>query len=126
MKGDIVLLMTHHPFVGEWLRDEGDLKARLTARATVHLSGHVHQSSASATHDVAGLRTNHIEAGAVHMDGRATTHEYSICSLVERDGRRWLQQWPYRWSQSNARFELNTSRLPPSGGAPAELDLGPC
>lgn len=123
---DVVLLLTHHPFSNRWLRDEQALRPRLKARCLIHLSGHVHDALTTAQHSTSGQKWQSVAAGAVHQDGRETSHQYSICSIVERDGQRVLQQWPFRWSASNARFELDTSLLDQNATPPGELSLGPC
>lgn len=108
-RGDVVVMMSHHPFT--WLTD-GDkayLESRADNYAHIHLHGHIHMAENSLTRHANGLGRVSIIAGAVHgdqpqqADDSPVPHRYSIAALVQKpDGsielRIHLRKWIGRWT----------------------------
>ncbi len=108
---EVVIVLSHHPFVGDWLRDQYDAHAWTASRAHIHLSGHVHEAGSVWVRSGGGGAFVHVAAGAVHgeaiQEGQYAQHGYSFGALVEVDGAIELHLRPRRWSPPNAEFRLD-------------------
>lgn len=78
LDADIVILMSHHPFDGGWLKDENNVKATFGKSMILHLSGHIHDAKASVYQDTTGRVRRTIAAGAVHRAGRDRTPVFDL------------------------------------------------
>jgi len=105
---EVVVVMSHHPFVEGWLRDEKDARAWTRSKAHVHLSGHVHEAANERTRSGAGGDFVHVAAGAAHgeamPEGFAAQHGYSFGALVAEGSGVALRVWPRRWSEQGKAF----------------------
>ena len=113
--GDVTVVLSHHPFMDGWLRDESDAKGWLRQKADVHLCGHVHSADSEALRNGGGGELVTVVAGAAHMDAdqaATTSHGYNVASLLRApDGRLLLRVWPRRWS-NKMDFRLDTDNVP--------------
>ncbi len=126
--GEVVLVMTHHPFIGGWLTDESGADNWVRSRAHVHLCGHVHDPESQAL--LRGGATHgfvRIVAGAVHEERRRkrdpARHGYNVAAIVAcADGRIRLRVWSRRWADKQKAFRLDLEDSRP-GNQFAEHDL---
>mgnify|MGYP001157978278 FL=1 len=108
--GEIVMMLSHHPF--SWLAadDEKYLENRADNEVHIHLHGHVHQAANFGIRHGNGLGRITIVAGAVHGDRPNSPHEtpvahrYSIAALVEKPDtsvelRIHMRKWIGRWAR---------------------------
>ncbi len=113
--GDVTVVLSHHPFMDGWLRDESDAKGWLRTKADIHLCGHVHSADSEALRNGGGGELVTVVAGAAHMDADPAvkaSHGYNIASLLRApDGRLLLRVWPRRWSNKKD-FRLDTDNVP--------------
>lgn len=113
--GDVTVVLSHHPLMDGWLRDESDAKAWLRKKADIHLCGHVHSADSEALRNGGGGELVTVVAGAAHMDAdqaSTTSHGYNVASLLRApDGRLLLRVWPRRWS-NKMDFRLDTDNVP--------------
>jgi len=113
----VVMVLSHHPFQGGWLADEGDASNWVRNHAHIHLSGHTHAAQANQTVSGGGRSFIRVTAGASHgeMDkGRAQpSHGYNFGALVGSPGGKvQVALWPRRWSQDNADFRRDSNHVP--------------
>ncbi len=105
---DVVVVMTHHPFIEGWLHDEKSARGWVTSRAHVHLTGHVHEAANARTRSGAGGDFVHVVAGAAHGEaepaGVPARHGYSFGTLVAVDESVELHVRPRRWAEARKVF----------------------
>jgi calcineurin-like phosphoesterase family protein len=116
-EGELVLVLTHHPFRDGWLADQREADSWIKGRAHVHLFGHVHEADAEEARAGAGTSLLRIAAGAVHGDrlpeGVPASHGYSFAAVVPaEDGTLRLRVWPRRWSEKKKTFTQDTDNTP--------------
>jgi len=106
---EVVMVLSHHPFVEGWLRDERDARDWTRSHAHIHLSGHVHEAANERTRSGAGTDFVHIAAGAAHgeamPEGVAAQHGYSFGAMLAEGDGVVLRVWPRRWSERGKRFQ---------------------
>lgn len=111
----VVLVLTHHPFVGGWLADEKDAASWVRNHAHVHLCGHVHEADTAQVISGGGKSFVTVTAGASYGDsakGVPASHGYSLAALVRgEDGELNISVWPRRWSEKNADFRLDVENV---------------
>jgi hypothetical protein len=112
----VVIVLSHHPFVGGWLADEKSVSTWVRNHAQLHLSGHVHEADAEAVVAGSGSSFLRITAGAVHGEAEPNvpvSHGYNFGALVRsKSGEVGLAIWPRRWSTKNAGFRRDTDNVP--------------
>ncbi len=116
-KGDdeLIVVLSHHPFRGGWLADEGDADAWIRNHAHVHLFGHVKDHDSEDARSGAGGHFVRIAAGAAHKAGGE--HGYSVAAIVgARDGSLSVRVWPRRWSDKNKGFRDDVDNTPERSG----------
>jgi len=106
--GEVVVVLSHHPFMEGWLHDEKAARAWTRSNAHIHLSGHVHDPDNERTVSGTGADFVHITAGAVHgeavPEGVPAQHGYSFGALVAEGDGVVLRVWPRRWSDKQKKF----------------------
>ncbi len=111
----VIVVMTHHPFVGEWLRDERAVREWVRSHAHMHLTGHVHDADSSALRQGGGDEFITIAAGAVHEEapkgGARARHGYSMGAMQSDDDRTWVRVWPRMWSEKRRGFRADVELL---------------
>ncbi len=110
--GELVVVLSHHPF--SWLADDDEVSRWVTARAHIHLSGHVHEAESESLRKGSGGDIVKVVAGAVHGPGDSPRgHGYSLASVIANpDGRLCLRIWPRTWSPMNKDFRLSVDQIP--------------
>ncbi|MDB4930725.1 MAG: hypothetical protein JWM10_3209 [Myxococcaceae bacterium] len=107
--GEVVIVMSHHPFIEGWLHDEKEASAWTRRHAHIHLSGHVHEASNQQTRSGAGQDFVHISAGAAHGEkessGGAARHGYSFGAIIAPGDEVVVRVWPRKWSDPKRRFQ---------------------
>ncbi|MDY7232832.1 tetratricopeptide repeat protein [Hyalangium rubrum] len=126
--GELLLVLSHHPFQGRWLADERESHNWVRNHAQIHLSGHVHDQKSEDTRAGWGPGLVTIAAGAVHGESQPTGvpqgHGYNIASVVaDHQGHLHLRVWPRAWSATKKRFHADID-LVPEGRNYAEHSLG--
>lgn len=116
-EGELVMVLSHHPFSGGWLADERDADAWIRNNTHIHLSGHVHDADTEAARKGSGGMFVRIVAGSVHGDQMPkdvpASHGYSFGAVVVTDeGKPRLRIWPRRWSSKQTRFILDAESVP--------------
>ncbi len=113
-RGDVVLLLSHHPLHGGWWRDEQRHRNDVRQRVAVHLSGHVHLPRTELTANSGGTHHVRVSAAAlVNEDDGAYAHGYNIAALVVRpDGQVVLRVWPRRWFNHWGEFRVDAYNVP--------------
>jgi predicted MPP superfamily phosphohydrolase len=116
-EGELLIVLSHHPFRDGWLADQREADGWLKGRAHVHLSGHVHEADLEDARAGSGTSLIRIAAGAVHGDklspGVPASHGYSLAAVVaNEDGTLRLRVWPRRWSEKNKCFTVDTDNTP--------------
>lgn len=127
-EGELVVVLSHHPFSGGWLADERNVREWMRSRAHVHLSGHVHEADAEQTRSGAGEDIVSVVAGAVHGErssaGLPPSHGYSFASIHKApNGGLFLRMTHRKWTNSQRAFRLDTDHIP-DGAKHAEFTLG--
>ncbi len=111
----LIVVMTHHPFVGGWLRDERTVREWIQSRAHMHLTGHVHDADSSLLRQGGGNEFITIAAGAVHEEaskgGARARHGYSMGAVQSDDDRTWVRVWPRMWSEKRRGFRADVELL---------------
>lgn len=124
--GELVMVLSHHPFRAGWLGDEKTVDAWVRNNAHVHLSGHVHEADTEQSRSGAGGSFVRITAGATHGDaepaGVPASHGYSFGALGREAGKAVVRVWPRKWSPKNAAFRTDHDNVP-DGQEHAEHDL---
>jgi 3',5'-cyclic AMP phosphodiesterase CpdA len=124
--GELVMVLSHHPFRAGWLGDEKDVDAWVRNNAHVHLSGHVHEADTEQSRSGAGGSFVRITAGATHGDaepaGVPPSHGYSFGAVGREGGKALLRVWPRKWSPKNTTFRTDHDNVP-DGQDFAEHDL---
>jgi tetratricopeptide (TPR) repeat protein len=127
--GEVIIVMTHHPFGAGWLADEASADDWVRSRANIHICGHVHDPESQ------GLRRGgathgfvRIVAGAVHEEKRRKgdphRHGYNVAAIVRgADGNLRLRVWARRWADKRKGFHLDTEDSKP-GTHFSEHELG--
>lgn len=110
--GELLLVLSHHPFRGGWLADQQQIDQWVRNHAHVHLSGHVHEAESEDTRTGSGGALVRVSAGATHGE-QPTGHGYNFASIMaKRDGSLSLRVWPRLWSDKNKHFRADTANLP--------------
>lgn len=106
LPNEVVLVLSHHPFVGGWLADEEQVSLAVRNHTDAHLSGHVHVADMEGVRAAAGRTFVRLVAGAAHGDslpsGVPPEHGYSFAAIIRtKKNQILLRQWPRRWSNRN-------------------------
>lgn len=111
---ELVIVLSHHPFRGGWLRDEKETDDWVRSHAHLHLFGHMHEAESEEARSGAGGAFVRVAAGAAHNDMSApAAHSYNIAAVVDGPGGELrLRLWPRRWSDKNKAFRPDTDNLP--------------
>jgi serine/threonine protein kinase/3',5'-cyclic AMP phosphodiesterase CpdA len=113
--GELVLVMSHHPFRDGWLADERDAVGWIRKYAHLHLSGHVHEGRSEVFRDGSGHSLVSIVAGAVHDRDKVTEpsgYGYNLSAVFRgRDGLLKLKIWPRLWSARNKGFGVDVHNV---------------
>ncbi len=124
--GELVMVLSHHPFRTGWLGDEKDVDAWVRNNAHVHLSGHVHEADTEQSRSGAGGSFVRVTAGATHGDaepaGVPPSHGYSFGAIGREGGKAIVRVWPRKWSPKNTAFRTDHDNVP-DGREHAEHDL---
>lgn len=125
---EVVIVMTHHPFLEGWLSDQKEMKAWVQNHAHVHLSGHVHESENQHVRSGSGTDIVSVVAGAVHGEPEADNipprHGYSFGALIVDGGKLKVRIWPRKWSPGNTGFRRDVEVADETTGyATHELSL---
>lgn len=112
--GELVVVLSHHPFRGGWLRDEKEIDAWVRSHAHLHLFGHVHEADSEEARSGAGGAFVRVAAGAAHGEQDAPeAHGYNVAAVIRQpNGELRLRLWPRRWSAKNKAFRPDTDNLP--------------
>ena len=118
-KGQVRLLLTHHPFEGGWLHDEESLRSMAQRHLTVHICGHVHDPRVDLVSQ-AGGQHHHVRvvAAAAHRDPKEAkagkdSHGYNFASLmVDAKGILQVRTWPRRWFPKWTSFRVDHLGVP--------------
>ncbi|MFO0606124.1 MAG: metallophosphoesterase [Polyangiales bacterium] len=117
---ELVVVLSHHPFVEGWLRDEKEARLWTRNHAHVHLSGHVHEAANERTRTGVGGDFVHVAAGAAHGEaapaGTSAQHGYSFGEVVKGKAGVALRVWPRRWSEARKRFWLDPESVDSAKG----------
>lgn len=111
---ELVVVLSHHPFQGGWLRDEKEIDAWVRSHAHLHLFGHVHEADSEEARSGAGGAFVRVAAGAAHGEQDAPeAHGYNVAAVIRGPkGELRLRLWPRRWSGKNKAFRPDTDNLP--------------
>lgn len=111
---ELVVILSHHPFRGGWLRDDKEIDAWVRSHAHLHLFGHVHEADSEEARSGAGGAFVRVAAGAAHNEqGAPEAHGYNIAAVIRTaNGDLRLRLWPRRWSTKNKAFRPDTDNLP--------------
>lgn len=84
---ELVIVLSHHPFRGGWLRDEKETDDWVRNHAHLHLFGHMHEAESEEARSGAGGAFVRVAAGAAHSDMSApAAHSYNIAAVVDGPG----------------------------------------
>lgn len=124
LDGELVVVLSHHPFRFGWLADQVEADRWVRSRAHVHLAGHVHEQDSEESRSGSASGFVRIVAGAVHGEslpaGAAPSHGYNYAAILRApDGGLRLRVWPRRWSDKNKEFRADVDNVP-RGAAYAE------
>jgi tetratricopeptide (TPR) repeat protein len=109
--GELVVVLSHHPFQGGWLADQVEADRWSSNHAHVHLFGHTHDADSEVAISGAGGRFVRVAGGRAHGD--KGQHGYSIAALVRADGGDlMLRIWPRRWSDKNKELRSDVGGVP--------------
>ena len=110
---ELVVVLSHHPFRGGWLRDEKETDAWVRSHAHLHLFGHVHEADSEDARHGAGGTFVRVAAGAAHGEQDALAeHGYNVAAVIRVKGELYLRLWPRRWSAKNKVFRPDIDNLP--------------
>lgn len=116
--GELVVVLSHHPFQDGWLADEANVAQWVQSKAHIHLCGHVQAQSSDRLRSGAGSDFLTIVAGAVHADqsdqAQPARHGYNLCSVVSMPDGLMLRVMPRIWSNKNKKFRPDADNLPES------------
>jgi Inner membrane component of T3SS, cytoplasmic domain/Calcineurin-like phosphoesterase len=125
---EIVFVLAHHPFGKEWFADDETVRPFVFSRATVDLTGHIHNANGQYVASAAGVRHIHLGAGSVHGEmesaGEVVSHGYSFGGIVVKDGDLQLRVWPRRWSPRSGIFVADSENSGPAGYAEYPITVG--
>jgi tetratricopeptide (TPR) repeat protein len=125
-KGELVVVIAHHPIEGGWLADEAAARAWMTQNASIFLSAQVHDDRAEdarAGLDGAPLWVSSGASAQAKAARGARRYAYSFGAIVrEDDGSLRIRIWPRSWSADKRQFSVAT-RLVPQGQSYAEHPL---
>lgn len=117
---DVVMVMTHHPFIEGWLADEKNAHGWVTSSAHIHLTGHVHEAANARTRSGAGGEFIHVVAGAAHGEaepkGVPARHGYSFGTLVANEETVELHVRPRRWEERPKAFRRDVENADENTG----------
>lgn len=113
-RDELVVVLSHHPFRGGWLRDEKETDAWIRSHAHLHLSGHIHEAESEDARTGAGGAFVRVAAGAAHGEQSAPeAHAYNIAAVIRTpNGELRLRLWPRRWSAKLKAFRPDTDNFP--------------
>jgi 3',5'-cyclic AMP phosphodiesterase CpdA len=120
---ELVIVLSHHPFVEGWLADQEDVGRRVGAKGHIHLFGHIHGQEIESSMRGSGHNLIRVCAGAVHPgQGESVPpsgHGYNIAGIFplpqQNEGRAELRVWPRRYSPRNQEFREDNDNLPAGG-----------
>jgi len=126
--GELVVVLSHHPFRSGWLADETSMDQWARRRAHVHLSGHVHEAQTEYAGSGAGSSFVRVVAGAAHGERLPAawlhaSHGYSFGEVRRRGEALVLRVYPRLWSEENKTFVRDVHGVP-EGSDYAEHALG--
>jgi hypothetical protein len=121
---ELVIVLSHHPFVDGWLADQREIDSWVRKYTHVHLSGHVHEADTEAARKGWGDVFVRVVAGTVHGDqGAPAGHGYSFGGVVcDDEGKTKIRISPRRWAPKRAEFILDVENVP-DGERYAEHEL---
>jgi len=108
---EFVVVMSHHPLTGGWLRDQKDMRTRIRAVAHVYLAGHVHDAESEGARAGNGAEMVTVVAGATHAStDEDACHSYNLAAVCRTpdDGLE-LRVWPRVWSEKAQQYRTDTS-----------------
>lgn len=113
-RDELVVVLSHHPFRGGWLRDEKDTDAWIRRHAHLHLAGHIHEADSEEARTGAGGAFVRVYAGAAHGEQNAPEeHAYNVAAVMRTPkGELRLRIWPRRWSAKLKAFRPDTDNIP--------------
>ena len=113
-KDELVVVLSHHPLSGGWLRDEKGWRKRLLGAAHVHLAGHIHEGESEETRSGSGTQLVSIVAGAAHAPSYENVrHGYNVAAVYPGpNGTLQLRIWPRIWSEDSQAFRTDIDEVP--------------
>jgi hypothetical protein len=112
-EGELLIVLSHHPFHGGWLADEQAAAAWLESRAPIHLTACADEDRSVRAERGAERGMIRIAAGLPGTDmpgGRC----YNIASVVlDAAGSLELRVWHRRWSRTRKAFVADVDAIPP-------------
>jgi hypothetical protein len=115
--GELILLLTHHPF--DWLRDGPDAEQTARKFAHIHLCGHIHSADISMNRSGGGSELIRVVAGAAHETSSPgappSRYGYSFGSIHANGSGLELHYWPRLWSPKNREFRIDIDNVPDGG-----------
>ncbi|HET9766748.1 MAG TPA: metallophosphoesterase, partial [Thermoanaerobaculia bacterium] len=115
---EIRIVLSHHPFKSDWLRNSDDARDALRGRAHVVLTGHEHQPNVRLVIEPGTKGIIEVFAGAVDPgpdETREYTYNVSTLYAGPADSVR-IRIWPRRWLRSAQAYREDWSLV--SQGAP--------
>jgi predicted MPP superfamily phosphohydrolase len=107
--GELVVVLSHHPFRTGWLADEKNVDRWVRSRAHLHLSGHVHEAETEYSGSGGGNTFVRVVAGAAHAErnpdaSSPARHGYSFGEVRRRGDGLVLRVYPRIWSDARKAF----------------------
>jgi Calcineurin-like phosphoesterase len=107
------IVLSHHPFNTEWLRNSKSARKKLTGRAHIVLSGHEHDAKIQELRTASQKDFVEVFAGALYASYRPpeppASYTYNYATVLRRaSGEAELRLWPRRWSEEAQGYRMHT------------------
>lgn len=109
---DVVMVLSHHPAVEGWLRDQEEVASHVRTHSHIHLSGHIHKSSSRSTLAGGGSAPHiSIHAGAAHGEANEPrSFGFNAGALFQDERGLVLRLWSLKWSEENRDFRIDSEK----------------
>ncbi|MFO0756068.1 MAG: tetratricopeptide repeat protein [Byssovorax sp.] len=116
IRGEMVMVLSHHPVEGGWLADEAEVKGWLGRHAQLFLSSQIHDDGAEEARKGKGAGPIWVTSGAT-AQGKGTRgarrFAYSFGAVVRGDdGALRVRIWPRSWAADRRTFGISARLLP--------------